>query len=339
MAAMLTPYERVQKALAREKIDRVPVLPLVSQWAPRFAGKTFVELKDSPQLVAQAHIEGQKSCGYDWVLNYCEITYFHEAFGCSVKFDAGAPSVFKHVPIKDEKDIDGLKVLDIRREGRTLIAYKATEILAEYSKGVLPVMCSVEGPFTSTARIMGMSDMMIGLIDKPAVIKKFIDKVTDHLIIMAAELERRGADMIFVPDPISSGNLISPSQYREFSFPYAKRLISTISKPTVLHICGKTAPIWDDMAATGATILSIDQCESLSGARAKVGHKAIVGGNIDPIETLQKGPKESIGREAKRCISEGGPDGFILMSGCSVTPATPPDNLRFLVEASAEANF
>ena len=62
-------------------------------------------------------------------------------------------------------------------------------------------------------------------------------------------------------DAMSSCTVISPKQFREFSFPYLKRLIDYIhsrSKSVTLHICGKTSRIWELMVEAGADCISID---------------------------------------------------------------------------------
>ena len=37
---------------------------------------------------------------------------------------------------------------------------------------------------------------------------------------------------------------------------------------------------------------------------------------------------------AKRCLQAAGPDGFILTTGCEMTPTTPPGNVLAMMEAT-----
>ena len=60
-------------------------------------------------------------------------------------------------------------------------------------------------------------------------------------------------------DPVTCMDVISKPQFDEFSLPYIKKLIDGTekimgSRPGA-HICGKTSPIWKDLADAGCFLL------------------------------------------------------------------------------------
>ncbi len=60
-------------------------------------------------------------------------------------------------------------------------------------------------------------------------------------------------------------------------------------------------------------------------------------GNVDPVGVLLKGTPEQVKAHCLACLEAmRGSDRFILSSGCAVSPLTPPENLRAMVEAVDE---
>ena len=196
-------------------------------------------------------------------------------------------------------------------------------------------MVNSPGPLSSASRILGMDNLMLKLVTEPALVKTLLEKLTQFIISFTDALIEAGADIIFLPEPAGSTNLISPGMFREFVFPILKRQIEQIGRPTVLHICGKIIPIVRDMADTDAEILSIDQDVSIQKARELIDDNVALGGNIDPIEVLAKKTPEEISRISRMNCHEGGAN-FVLMPGCTITPDTPVENIRAMMNVAKE---
>ena len=79
--------------------------------------------------------------------------------------------------------------------------------------------------------------------------------------------------------------VVSPKHFREFSLPYLKELVDFIKgrgKGVIIHICGLTSKIWEDVAALGVSGLSIDNVASIADCKRLVGDKVKILGNVDP---------------------------------------------------------
>lgn len=97
---------------------------------------------------------------------------------------------------------------------------------------------------------------------------------------------------------------------------------------SLLHICGNTLLMLDEMADTGVDILEIDHKVNLKDAKAITKERVCLMGNLDPIETLMGGSPEEVAEKSRQAIDDAGTDGsFILGSGCEVAVQTSKDNL------------
>jgi len=64
--------------------------------------------------------------------------------------------------------------------------------------------------------------------------------------------------------------------------------------------------------------------------------EAVLGGNVDPIDSLLMGTREQVVENTLHCIRTGGISRFMLMSGCGVPPGTSIENLRAMVKTAID---
>jgi uroporphyrinogen-III decarboxylase len=71
----------------------------------------------------------------------------------------------------------------------------------------------------------------------------------------------------------------------------------------------------------------------LARAKAQTVGRLFIKGNLDPVNTLLNGTPDAVRAAARERIRTAGPGGgYILSSACSVSPATPPENILVLRE-------
>jgi len=144
-----------------------------------------------------------------------------------------------------------------------------------------------------------------------------------------------GANVLLIPEPTASASMISPPMFRRFVLPRLQQIFNGLKVPSILHICGDTTSLLEMMSRTGAAVLSLDQCMDLAGAKAAV-PKGVLGGNVDPVNSLLMGTKEEVEADTIRSLSGGGPGRFILMSGCGIPPKSPVENIKTMVLTATE---
>ena len=74
----------------------------------------------------------------------------------------------------------------------------------------------------------------------------------------------------------------------------------------------------------------------LAEAKAFMGDKVVLKGNVKPVETMVYGTVEDVMLESKECIEKcmDNPKGFTLSSGCTLPVETPPENVAAMVNAA-----
>jgi uroporphyrinogen-III decarboxylase len=96
-----------------------------------------------------------------------------------------------------------------------------------------------------------------------------------------------------------------------------------------LHICGKTRKIYAGMARVGADIVDLDFFAPLDEARAVMGPRQVLLGNLDPVRALRDGTPATVAAAIAECHRQAGPR-YIVGAGCEVPRGTPEANLMAL---------
>ena len=88
----------------------------------------------------------------------------------------------------------------------------------------------------------------------------------------------------------------------------------------------------DEIACCGADGVGLDWTVDIAAARAAVGARVALQGNLDPLVLLTD--PATVAREASAIVRAAGPaPGHIFNLGHGIVPATNPDNVAALVEA------
>jgi uroporphyrinogen decarboxylase len=334
----MDPMERVTRAIRPESIQEVPIIPLASLWVARFSGIPIGDLIRSGEKIFEAQVRAYESVGYDVLFGYSDPLYVPEGLGCELKLlKTGLQAV--PISVRTAEDIDLLPMPDPRKDGRIPAVLTAVRLLSKYSNGKIPVIPGFEGPLTTAVRTLDADFLMRKIIKDRSFVAKLLDKITDILISVGRSLREEGADLLFLPDPVTSSDMISPKLANEIEFPCLERLIKSVGMPCILHICGDSTEILGMMVKTGASVISLDQCMDLRKVRSLVGRDTTIGGNIDPVNVMRFGTPDSVRAEVKRLLSENGNRKYVVMTGCGIPPDTPLDNLLAAVQAVREFRF
>ena len=337
----ITPYERIMKALNCQKPDRVPVFPIVREWCLRQVGFTFSEA----MTCAEKHVFAMYYCarefGFDAVIDFIAIHSESEAMGSTIKIPKDGPPSVVEFAVKDyETDLASLKIPDPWKDGRMPMLLSQTQRLKELCKDYWPVISYIQAPFRHASMLRGSDFILRDIHKKPQRLKELMEIATASQITYGLACVQAGADIIFIADPMSSGDLISPKMYEQFAFPYTSRVVEEIKKTgvkTIMHICGDTTDRLKLMAQTGVDCLSLDQKVDMGKAREILGNNICLFGNVDPTNTLLFKDAETVEQESREILSKAATDGaFILSSGCGVAHETPAENIHAMVRVAKD---
>jgi len=191
-------------------------------------------------------------------------------------------------------------------------------------------------PFSLAARIIGVETVMSSTIEDPERLLELI-KFSVELIWAVTEpiLEHEDILGLNISDPVASGDMISPTTFRRFVAPFLKDLVERVKakgKYSMIHICGNTTKILEDIADIGPNCFSLESKVDLKTAKEILAGKVCVAGNVAPTGAFLSGTPQGVIKEAKACIEawgEGG--GYVLTLGCDFPKNVPFDNVMALM--------
>lgn len=342
-ADQMTPIERMTVYNKGEAVDRLLCVPIVGNTAARVIGVKVSEFKGNGKLIAKAQIEAYKLFKYDIIRVFTDLYTQAEAMGAKVRYPEDETAYLEAPAIDDISRIDELQPADPYKDGNLPQHLEAMKIAVDEVGQEVVVTGAVTCPFTNASFLIGAENLVRLTYKNPQAVHK--------LLAVSLETNLRYAQAIIdagcspsLTDAMSSSTVISPKQFKEFSYPYLKQLIDYIhsrGKTVTLHICGKTDKIWDLMVEAGADCLSIDNDANLLEAKEKIGHKARLMGNVKPSEVMLQGTPREVRKAVIECVQQAydNPKGYIVASGCSLPTETPLENIKAMLDTVREIGY
>ena len=334
----------VDAALNHEKTDRTPVNNFVLATAARSAGMTVDAARWDPKISAKVSVDHAVKTKSDFVKPVLDSQVPFRDLGMEVRFpDDDYGQILKPIA-EDAEQIDKLAFFDPSVASECPNFQKVFVDALEETSRILPEdlhICGLSwGPITTSGYIMGVENMVMGMLMDPDMVKKLIGKTTPFVSAMQTRMLEAGATVMWMADPTSSEDLISPDMFHEFSAPYITQIVKDVNNMdsnvhTFVHICGNTLKILKEMPQTGADCLSFDHAVDPGKAKDTAGKNIAIMGNVDPVQVMMMGNPESIRSACYNVIDAAGQDGgFILAPGCETPISTSDENVLAMGEAA-----
>jgi uroporphyrinogen decarboxylase len=339
----LSPLQRLDAYGKGLPVDRLPCVPIVGNTAARVLGVTVGSLRNDDRTLADAHIASYRRFGYDNIRVFTDLYTLAEGMGARIRVPEDETAFLDEPAIRSVSEISGLRPADPYRDGVLPEHIEAVKRVVQEVGDEVPVTAALTGPFTNASFLIGAVTLSRLVLKDPAAVHALC-KLSLESALAYAEAVFAAGGTPSLTDAMSSSTVISPKQFEEFSYPYLKRLVDFIhskGRPATLHICGKTSPIWNRMADTGADCLSIDNDADLLDARRRIGDRVRLMGNVHPSAIMLQGTPESIREAVYQCVAAAGdnPGGFVVASGCSLPTETPFGNIDAMLDAVREIGY
>ncbi len=339
----MKPLERLAAYANGAPIDRLPCVPIVGNTAARVIGVKVGQFRGNGPLIAQAQVAAYEMFGYDIIRIFTDLYTQAEAMGARVHYPKDETAYLEAPAINDLANLDSLQPADPHRDGNLPHHLEAMKIAVDRVGTEVAVTGAVTCPFTNASFLVGAETLARLMLKDPEKVHWLCEISLETGLRFAAAMIDAGATPSLT-DAMSSSTVISPRQFREFSLPYLQRLIDFIhgkGKGATLHICGKTAKIWESMVDAGADCLSIDNDASLADAKQAVGQRVRLMGNVHPSAVMLHGTIADVRQATIACIREAhdNPKGFIVASGCSLPTETPFRNIEAMMETVREVGW
>ena len=342
----MTNKERVLKTIHFEKTDRAPFAVLNGQmWIAAQNGLTMASLLDLPDAGAQLLVAAYREIGTEIMTSGCAAAWpMMEVMGGRVEMNVLSAEILSK-PLESLEDIDRFDVKKVIADMRAEHYYGRTLVQMREMRRIVGDECMIGGgffgPFTMAAQMLGVEDFMIELLTgEEDDVKKLIDFAAEIVIAYLEDLTDCGLDLITIPEPAASGDLIRPSDFEKFVLPADQKVAERLAPkcPDVLiHICGKTDKLVSTIAASGMSIFSVDSIDMVQAQKDSAGRCALFG-NLSPAHILgSKSADEVYAISQSLCESMKPYGGFILAPGCDLAPNIPLENLQAMARAVREA--
>jgi uroporphyrinogen decarboxylase len=330
----MKPQERILNALQLKPTDTVPVLPLVGIHAAEIAGIKVADALKNEAEMTKAVMFALKTYGYDGVFPFMDLSAEAEAMGCVTRSQGEEiPAVVKPA-LSSLEDIKRTAVPEPEIAGRLPVFLRVVEMLSDQVGKEVAVCAYVTGPFTLAGHLLGLANLLLNCRKNPEALEGLFALSTETGITYGKALSRAGAQVIMILEPAVA--LISSSHFLRFVSAHLSKMVKDLGNRTslVLHVCGNTTHLIEEMAKVGANGISIDAPVDVGFAKEKTLGRVCIWGNVSPVNVLLHGTREDVRRACEDCIQKAGKKGFVLSSGCEVPRKTPPENLKTMVEVA-----
>lgn len=337
------------RALLREPVERTPI------WMMRQAGRylpeyrasraeagSFMDLCTNPERACEVTLQPLERYAFDAAILFSDILTIPDAMGLGLYFAEGEGPKF-HKPVRTAADIEALNVVNTTKDLNYVT--DAVTLIRQELNGRVPLIGFSGSPWTlATYMVEGQSTrdfkrIKTMMYKEPQLLHLLLAKLADSVIdYLNAQIEA-GAQAVQIFD--TWGGVLSHSAYREFSLAYMTRIVTGLTKqaegrkvPCILFT--KNGGQWlEAIADTGCDAAGLDWTTDIGEARARVGDRLCLQGNMDPALLLADDMR--IREEVQRIYqSFGKGTGHVFNLGHGVTPDVKPESVRAFVEAVHE---
>ncbi|EDM69209.1 uroporphyrinogen decarboxylase [Moritella sp. PE36] len=341
--------DRYLRALAKESVDQTPV------WMMRQAGRylpeykatraeagDFMSLCKNAELACEVTLQPLRRFPLDAAILFSDILTIPDAMGLGLYFSEGEGPKFER-PITCKADVDKIGMPD--PEGELQYVMNAVRTIRKNLNGSVPLIGFSGSPWTlATYMVEGSGTKTFTKIKKmafsePQTLHLLLDKLADSVISYLNAQIAAGAQSVMVFD--TWGGVLSPRDYKDFSLQYMHKIVDGLTRfndgrkvPVTLFT--KNGGQWiEQIAATGCDAIGLDWTIDIAEAKARVGDKVALQGNMDP-SMLYASP-ERIREEVSTILAGFGTgNGHVMNLGHGIHLDVEPEKAGVFIEAVGE---
>ncbi len=339
----LTRKERFLRACRFEPVDHVPVwiMRQAGRYLPEYqamrAKHTFLQICKTPEVAAEVSLQPFRTIGVDAIIVFSDILIVAEAMGLALDVPDSGPVLLN--PIRDAAAVRQVRNFDPNVE--TKFVGDAIGAICKEAGPDVPVIGFAAAPWTLACYMIegctrgDISRAKQMLHEQPQVVRDLLDRIARATAGYLQSQIAAGASVVQLFDTWAGE--LSPSEYHAFELPATRMIFESLgASPAAKILFAKgSAQHLESLAKSGADVLSVDWKTDLAEARAKLGAKIALQGNVDPNILLNS--EADVRRAATAAVEKTGGAGHILNLGHGILPNTPVGNAKAFVEAGHAA--
>ncbi len=329
-----SPRDRVLRLLRREEIDRLPIfsgMGNITVHGLKESNVRFPEVHANPRLLAETSSSTYKMFGFECAVVPYDIAVEAEVLGCTMNTYPHSEGIL-YPTIKDKAitNPEDIRIPEnISEKGRVPVITEAIRLLKNELSDELAIGTYILGPFLLAGQVMELEGLLKQSFKDSKKIDKILMILSDFIILLSKIYKNAGVDYITIREMGASADVLSPRMFKSLVKPHLDRIMAEVESPKILHICGNTNPIVNDMATTGADAISVEAKNDVSRTKRLLGEEALVFGNLDSYNILCSGSPEDVEKEVMRCIKDGVD---AVWPGCDIWPDVPYENMQVMVD-------
>lgn len=335
------------RALQRKPVAKTPV------WLMRQAGRylpeyrqtrakagDFLSLCKNKELACEVTLQPLRRFALDAAILFSDILTIPDAMGLGLSFVEGEGPCFAR-PIRDVAAIDTLSIPSMNDELGYVM--DAARLIRQEMPADLPLIGFAGSPWTLACyMIEGGSSRdfkrtLQFMYQEPEAVHRLLAKLATAVSAYLSEQVVAGVNVLMLFD--TWGGILTTHHYQAFSLRYMAMIVEQLKQkhphiPVILFTKGGGQWL-SSIADTGCDAIGVDWTCDLALARATVGQRVTLQGNLDPTVLLTS--ESCIRREVKRVLaSYGSGPGLVFNLGHGITPDVPPEHVAILVDAVHE---
>jgi uroporphyrinogen decarboxylase len=339
------------RALLRQPTEYTPL------WLMRQAGRylpeynatrkragSFLGLAKNPDYATEVTLQPLDRYALDAAILFSDILTVPDAMGLGLYFAEGEGPKFER-PLRDEKAVMALQTPEA---GSLQYVFDAVTQIRTELNGRVPLIGFSGSPWTLACYMVegGGSDdfrtVKTMLYNRPDLMHHILrTNAAAVATYLNAQIEA-GAQAVMIFD--TWGGALADGVYQEFSLEYMRQVVQQLIRekdgvriPSIVFTKG--GGLWlEQIASIGTDAVGLDWTVNLGRARALVGNRVALQGNLDPIVLFSS--DEQIRAEVTKVLQSYGPhqagSGHVFNLGHGISQFTPPEAVSVLVEAVHE---
>jgi len=312
-------------------------------------GNSFMALATNVDAATEVTLQPLDRYPLDAAILFSDILTVPDAMGLGLSFGAGEGPKFAH-PVRDEAAVAALAVPDMNKLRYVFDAVSSIRrALVQDGQQRVPLIGFSGSPWTLACYMVeggGSDDYRLVktlMYSRPDLMHRILQVNADAVALYLNTQIEAGAQAVMVFD--SWGGVLADAAFKTFSLAYTQRVLQGLKRehggqriPAIVFTKG--GGLWlEEIAGLGADVVGLDWTVNLGRARAAVGSRVALQGNLDP--NVLFAPPEAVAREAVAVLdsfgppqrADGGWDGHIFNLGHGISQYTPPEHVSALVEA------
>ena len=313
--------------------------------ATRAKAGSFMGLATNVDFATEVTLQPLDRYALDAAILFSDILTVPDAMGLGLSFAQGEGPRFAR-PVRDEAAVAALRVPDL---DKLRYVFDAVTSIRRALNGRVPLIGFSGSPWTLACYMVegaGSDDYRLVksmLYGRPDLMERILAVNAQAVAAYLNAQIDAGAQAVMVFD--SWGGVLADGAFQRFSLRYTQQVVQALQRekdgvriPVIVFTKGG-GPWLEQIAGIGADVVGLDWTVNLGAARALVGDRVALQGNLDP--NVLFAPPDAVAQQARAVLdsfgrpqrADGTWDGHIFNLGHGISQFTPPEHVAALVQA------